>query len=434
MRRAYLKETDITVQKTLQIAYTYESTEAQACQVEQGEEAPIKNKVNTRYKQQQQRQCWLEGEENSNVNKYACVPPLSIPVSSSGMPVSLLCTCTLLCMPVSPSGILCPSSGMPVSPSGPLCPPLYTCVPPLSMPVPPLVPVSPLWYACVLSWYACVPPLVCLCPSSSMPMSPSGMPVSSSVYLCASGIPVSPLVCLCHLLWYALSPSFHTLQYPVSPSEYACVPPLCPPSGMPVSPSGMPVSSSGMPVSSSLVCLCPSRYAIDTLWWPVSSSGMPVSSSWYACVLYIPSVPPLVCQCPPLVYLCPILWYPVTSSGSLSPLWYTCVPTLVSHVPLWYPVSPSGMPVIPPVYLCPPLYAYTLWYLCLPDLSHCGLVHSSILCPPSGMPVSPLYACPPYLCPLSSMPVSPPLVYLCPSLVCLCTPLDACASIPVSLP
>ncbi|XP_042210032.1 uncharacterized protein LOC121857821 [Homarus americanus] len=55
MRRAYLKETDITVQKALQITYTYESTEAQACQMEQGEEGTNVNKVNTRYKQQQQR-------------------------------------------------------------------------------------------------------------------------------------------------------------------------------------------------------------------------------------------------------------------------------------------------------------------------------------------------------------------------------------------
>ncbi|KAG7156013.1 Transposon Tf2-9 polyprotein-like 4 [Homarus americanus] len=45
MRRAYLKETDITVQKTLQIAYTYESTEAQACQMEQDEEGTNVNKI-----------------------------------------------------------------------------------------------------------------------------------------------------------------------------------------------------------------------------------------------------------------------------------------------------------------------------------------------------------------------------------------------------
>ncbi|KAG7174640.1 hypothetical protein Hamer_G015775 [Homarus americanus] len=48
MRRAYLKETDITVQKALQIAYTYESTEAQACQMEQGEEGTNVNKVSSK--------------------------------------------------------------------------------------------------------------------------------------------------------------------------------------------------------------------------------------------------------------------------------------------------------------------------------------------------------------------------------------------------
>ncbi|KAG7173720.1 Transposon Tf2-9 polyprotein-like 3 [Homarus americanus] len=48
MRRAYLKETDITVQKALQIAYTYESTEAQACQMEQDEEGTNVNKVSSK--------------------------------------------------------------------------------------------------------------------------------------------------------------------------------------------------------------------------------------------------------------------------------------------------------------------------------------------------------------------------------------------------
>ncbi|KAG7178214.1 pol Retrovirus-related Pol polyprotein from transposon-like 15 [Homarus americanus] len=48
MRRAYLKETDITVQKALQITYTYESTEAQACQMEQGEEGTNVNKVSSK--------------------------------------------------------------------------------------------------------------------------------------------------------------------------------------------------------------------------------------------------------------------------------------------------------------------------------------------------------------------------------------------------
>ncbi|KAG7163775.1 hypothetical protein Hamer_G003029 [Homarus americanus] len=48
MRRAYLKETDITVQKALQIAYTYESTEAHACRMEQGEEGTNVNKVSSK--------------------------------------------------------------------------------------------------------------------------------------------------------------------------------------------------------------------------------------------------------------------------------------------------------------------------------------------------------------------------------------------------
>ncbi|KAG7160458.1 Transposon Tf2-9 polyprotein-like 1, partial [Homarus americanus] len=48
MRRPYLKETDITVQKALQITYTYKSTEAQACQMEQGEESTNVNKVSSK--------------------------------------------------------------------------------------------------------------------------------------------------------------------------------------------------------------------------------------------------------------------------------------------------------------------------------------------------------------------------------------------------
>ncbi|KAK4328257.1 hypothetical protein Pmani_001375 [Petrolisthes manimaculis] len=54
MRRAYLKESELTVQKALQLAYTYEATEAQASQMEKHKiEGTNIHKVTTKYKQKQ---------------------------------------------------------------------------------------------------------------------------------------------------------------------------------------------------------------------------------------------------------------------------------------------------------------------------------------------------------------------------------------------
>lgn len=56
LRRAYLKETDLTVEEALQRAFIFESTETQAKQIEENErEHSDIHKITTNYKQQQQR-------------------------------------------------------------------------------------------------------------------------------------------------------------------------------------------------------------------------------------------------------------------------------------------------------------------------------------------------------------------------------------------
>ncbi|KAK3892152.1 hypothetical protein Pcinc_003988 [Petrolisthes cinctipes] len=54
MRRTYLKESELSVQKTLQLTYTYEGTKAQASQMKKREEEGTNlYKISTKYKQQQ---------------------------------------------------------------------------------------------------------------------------------------------------------------------------------------------------------------------------------------------------------------------------------------------------------------------------------------------------------------------------------------------